>query len=481
MSGLSGVMDRCSLLGLKLTVLFLLTSTSTVCLHGHPTTDLDHNLLCVNDYLFTINCSLRIAPPENRSDNSSSYWLTFTETYELEKFMCMLTNTNGVYLCSVKKSDLPPDEDDYSEPFSDTDSFEISLCHDQNGASETCEVLDEKYDPVANIKPNAPCCLTVSHNSNQHHFTWKSTYEEYSPFTALMDNLKYQLHYYKRGDKHNVTSHDININSLNFSVDDEKLVPDAEYAARVRSSPNLAFYKGHWSDWSSEVHWKTDSAVIDITSNTFVPGLGKVFIPLCVMVPLIFLLCYAPVKKWRQSAFIPTPAPYFHTLYSDCQGDFKSWVVTQEKTAGMLKAEETLHIDILTKCADIQEAECQPHFHHLSTEGSAYKNIADPGCDDASLLGIPYAVSTMAPPSAPRSSLKSLTHSSQASSPAEGDSGCWLCSHTSLEKDPPFYCNEYCTLSTFQQTGPFTAEHHRGQSTKSCPTGMITVEAVNDC
>lgn len=27
--------------------------------------------------------------------------------------------------------------------------------------------------------------------------------------------------------------------------------------------------------------------------------------------------------RWRKTAFIPTPAPYFHTLYSDCQGDFK--------------------------------------------------------------------------------------------------------------------------------------------------------------
>lgn len=120
----------------------------------------------------------------------------------------------------------------------------------------------------------------------------------------------------------------------------------------------------------------------------------------------------------------------------------------------MLKAEETLQIDT---CAEIQEEEEErgPQFHHKSTEGSTYSNITNPCCD-TSLLGIPYAVSTMAP----GSSLKSLTLSSHPGSPAEGDSGCWLCSHTSLEKDPPWYCNEYCTLSAFQQSSPVTAEHH---------------------
>lgn len=53
----------------------------------------------------------------------------------------------------------------------------------------------------------------------------------------------------------------INANSKNYSVDDENFKPDTEYAARVRSSPSQAHYMGQWSDWSSEVQWKTGSAV----------------------------------------------------------------------------------------------------------------------------------------------------------------------------------------------------------------------------
>ncbi|KAE8284357.1 Interleukin-9 receptor [Larimichthys crocea] len=467
-------MDWCSTprLNLRLLTMFLLVST-TICLHGNPITGVHHNLHCVNDYLFTINCSLVIAPSENSSDSSSSYWLTIMETYEQEKFKCMLTNVKGDYFCSVKIAN-PPD-DDYPDLLDDLDEFEIKLCHNKKDGSENCELLNNAYRPQDNIKPNTPCCLTVNHNSSQWRFAWKSTYEQYSSFSTMGDSLNYQLQFFKRGDKDKVTSQDIHRFNRHFSVDDENFAPGTKYAARVRSRPDLSVFKGQWSDWSSEVYWKTlgEPAVDDKI------GLGMVLIPICVTVPLLLLLCYAPVKRWKQRAFIPTPAPYFQTLYSDCQGDFKSWVITQENTADMLKAEQTLQIDVLTKLQDVHEEvekESQPEFHHQLMEGSTYSNIIDPGCD-TSLLGIPYAVSTMSP-LAQGSSLKSLTLSSLAGSPAEGDSGCWLCSHTSLERDPPFYCNEYCTLSTFQQISPIPAalQLQESPSTKPCPTELIGVE-----
>lgn len=53
----------------------------------------------------------------------------------------------------------------------------------------------------------------------------------------------------------------INTDNTYYSVDDQLFVPDSEYVARVRSSPNQAFYKGEWSDWSSVVEWKTVPAI----------------------------------------------------------------------------------------------------------------------------------------------------------------------------------------------------------------------------
>ncbi|XP_022046576.2 interleukin-9 receptor [Acanthochromis polyacanthus] len=438
---------------LTLLIVFLLRSSW---LHGNPTTGVDHDLHCVTDYLVTVNCTLNIAPSGNISNSSSSYWLNFTETFTKDNYLCMLTNTTEGYFCSFKTSDSFPDEDyDYSATFADLDSYEICLCL---GGSDACVLLDEEFSPTMNIKPNTPCCLTVNQNSSQHHFTWMSTYEKYS----LSKDLRYQLHFYKRGDKHKDTLRDINTDTERYSVDDEWFVPDTEYGARVRSSPNMAHYQGQWSDWSAEVHWKTEPVEDGFAPNIITSEVGKkVFIPLGVMALLVILLCYAPAKKWKQSAFIPNPAPYFDTLYNDCQGDFKSWVVTQESTAAMSKAEETLHIDTLTKCADAQEEEKEerpPQLHLQVMEDSAYSNMTIPVCDEA-LLGVPYAVSTMAPPSDQKDDLESLTLSSGPQSPG-ADSGCWLSSNTSLEnleKDPPWYCNEYCTLSAFQQSGSVTA------------------------
>lgn len=42
--------------------------------------------------------------------------------------------------------------DYYAETFGDTDTFEISLCHNQNNVSETCVPLDKEYTPETNGK-----------------------------------------------------------------------------------------------------------------------------------------------------------------------------------------------------------------------------------------------------------------------------------------------------------------------------------------
>uniref|UniRef100_A0A665UWD8 Fibronectin type-III domain-containing protein n=1 Tax=Echeneis naucrates TaxID=173247 RepID=A0A665UWD8_ECHNA len=335
------------------------------------------NLQCVNDYLSTINCTLRITQTANSSDTNSSYWLIFTAQ----------STFIAVYLCLNFPS-----------------------------MSDFC-----LHCVFSSVKPNTPCCLTVSHNSSQHNFTWKSTYEEYAEFTNLVDNFKFQLHFFKRGDKHNsdkeVMSRDIYIDQTNYSVDDPIFAPDTEYIARVRSSPNLAFYKGQWSDWSPEVHWKTESAMSGESPTLYTANLN-----LFELIALLLLIS-SPVFD-----FIPTPAPYFHTLYSECQGDFRSWVITHENTADMQKEESSLQIETLTKYADVLEEDHQPRFNQQLVLCSPYSNMID-RVHDTSLPGVPYAVSTMASHSAPENS------------------------------DSPWYCNEYCTLSTFQQTSPVTADN----------------------
>lgn len=63
-------------------------------------------------------------------------------------------------------------------------------------------------------------------------------------------------------------SRDITVTTTKYSLDDENLVPDTEYTARVRSSPNGGSYQGQWSDWSPEVHWKTDPVVEGVNGKS---------------------------------------------------------------------------------------------------------------------------------------------------------------------------------------------------------------------
>ncbi|KAM9424610.1 interleukin-21 receptor [Pholidichthys leucotaenia] len=445
-------MDWCLPLKMMLLIVFLLQSTNIIWLHGNPITGEVHNLQCVNDYLVTMTCTLNIAPSENTSDSNSPYWLLFEDTMEQER--CLLKHTEQNYFCTFKKSG---EESDYFlDTFTDLDRYTISLCHKQNDGSPACELLEDDYRPVENIKPNTPCNLTVNHSSSQYHFTWKSSYEEFKDkvYTKLEDILKYQLHYYdKRGKEKSINTH-----STNCTVDEDEFLPDTEYVARVRSSPDQAWYKGQLSDWSADVHWRTEPVVNDFPTTTLLYEVFiKVLIPLSGVVITAFLLCYVPLKKWRQKVFIPTPAPYFYTLYNDCQGDFKSWVVTQEIPADMLKKEETFQIDSLLELSEYGDAEedCSPQLCQQPTEGSTYSNISASACDSA-LPGLPYAVSTMVHVSAHECPQKDLIAGSVPGSPA-GDSGCWLSSGTSLEKEPPWYCNDYCTLNAFQQAGSLSA------------------------
>ncbi|XP_029954185.1 interleukin-21 receptor [Salarias fasciatus] len=426
-----------------LLVVFLFTCTDW--LHGSQISDVDRRLRCVNDYLFTVSCTLSLT-----AGNLSSYWLHFTETFDERHYECQLTKTNSDYFCTFQ---TPNDLDTFSE----TDTYEISLCADREDESLECELLDDDYVPKENIRPNAPCCLAVSHNSSRYHFTWSSTYEDESPYSDLPADLQYELRLSEGADK--VIWHNLSSDRTHVSVLDERFVAGAEYSARVRSSPSQFIYMGQWSDWSPELHWRAAKSAApseDPPGGEFLSDLGKkVFIPLSVIVLLVLLLGCAPVKKWRRSVFIPTPAPYFDTLYSECKGDFKSWAVVPDSPADLLKAEETLHIDTVVKCVDarvVEDAPClylQPLEEEVEEEVEevhTYNNVSV-AARDAALLGLPYAVSSMAPQG--------------GSEPAAGDPGSRPYSNVPGEPGPPWYCNEYCTLSSFQQPGGGLAEQHR--------------------
>uniref|UniRef100_A0A3B3ZMI5 Fibronectin type-III domain-containing protein n=1 Tax=Periophthalmus magnuspinnatus TaxID=409849 RepID=A0A3B3ZMI5_9GOBI len=230
------------------------------------------------------------------------------------------------------------------------------------------------------IKPMSPCNFTMSQNFSQYSFSWKNSYEEYRDFTNLYQELRYQLRFYQKGQEFNGSAHNVIVDEKTYTIPDGILMPDSEYAAKVRSRPNQVHYKGHWSDWSTEIYWTTGEGNISYyLKSQFVKDC--LYLMLCLSALVSAFSC-----RWKLKTFIPTPEPYFHTLYTDCHGDFKVGFA------------------------------------------ASFKPIYNDG---------------MHP---------------QSRSPAEGDSGCWLSSDHSLERGPSWYCNDYCTLSTFQQSALGTSE-----------------------
>ncbi|XP_070961830.1 interleukin-21 receptor [Oncorhynchus clarkii lewisi] len=429
-------------------LLTIVLSYSIVCLNGnHTTTGHEYSLDCVSDYLFTINCSLSILPEVAHTDQSS-YWLriedlsfgTVFDGGELKK-------TDGYYSCSLDTShpdpDVDPDPDEESDFFFDTSRFKITLYHNRSNGHVSATLLDKEYMPVKHIKPNAPFNLTVNRMSSQHRVTWMSSYEKYLQFGNLLsDNLKYQLWFYRSGHQGKVVEV---CHSTNISVNNENFEPDTEYIVNVRSIPNQQQYQGQWSEWATEVRWRTDPTqkVGEFPTNTFTAIL-------CVLVPVLLILCYIPIVRLNKSTFIPTPAPYFQSLYADCEGDFRSWVVTPGSGADLFKTEETLQIDTLTETIPVRDDDHSSLVpHHMIQEGPS-DNLSNPA-SDALFLGIAYAVSLRSPLPAPRGPLKSVSLS-EPESTIEADSGCWLHSTTSLERESAWYSNvnsssDYCTLS----------------------------------
>ncbi|XP_051927334.1 interleukin-21 receptor isoform X2 [Hippocampus zosterae] len=270
--------------------------------------DTRESFQCDNDYMLTISCSLNLT-----SGRGTPHWLTFAKLYTSERYNCNLSNVGGDrHSCfiAVKK---PCD-------FMDFDAFEISLCGGKKDVGQWCQLMDERYKPKDHIKPHAPCCLAVSHNSSQHRFTWKNTYEK-CRYVTLKDNLDYQIRFSNRQDKNSTRVH--YTDGMDYSVNDGDLETDTEYSTKVRSKPSATHFHGQWSDWSQEVHWRTVPANDSGVDGFFSIHGISVFLASAVTATLVLFLCCALLKKWRQSAFVPTPAPYFQSLYTNCHGDFK--------------------------------------------------------------------------------------------------------------------------------------------------------------
>ncbi|XP_046889027.1 interleukin-21 receptor isoform X2 [Hypomesus transpacificus] len=417
---------------MRLHLAFILVSLHMFCLHGLSPEQVDYSLSCLTDYLYTINCLLSVRSKEAHTFNHT-HWLTFHQIQDV--YNCSLAWNYSNYSCSFDTLIQNP-QDDYISTFTDMDVFQITLYINRDGDISS-RLLDDNFKPVEHIKPKTPCNLTVHRSYDKYHFTWKSTYEDY-PYFYLTDDLKFELSYQSMN--HQVEVVTLSSTIMNITVNDYNFEAETVYRVRVRSSPNQISYKGQWSEWGSEVNWKTPSKHVPPWNTVKSLLDANIIIPLCVLGPMLLFLCYIPVVKMRRNTFIPTPEPFFKSLYSECKGDFKSWVVTPSSEEDF-KTEETLKIDTLTDTILDKITLCP-------SQGR------DPSCDspitsvsEAALLGGPPAVNPRPPPPSSSNLVRSASLISDMACVLEIDSGCWRCSAVSLEREVHLYTNEYCILS----------------------------------
>lgn len=120
--------------------------------------------------------------------------------------------------------------------------------------------------------------------------------------------------------------------------------------------------------------------------------------------------------------------------------------------------EKSVDLPITEKTSRIEKLLEIENIHEVSPslpQGCEYANISGP----QSVLpesGLQCAECSSGLDSATASGTSGRL-SPESRSPTEGDSGCWLSSGRSLEHGQLWYCNDYCTLSAFQQSALGTA------------------------
>ncbi|KAJ8284150.1 hypothetical protein COCON_G00030000 [Conger conger] len=306
-----------------------------------------YNLECLNDYMVTISCVLNI-PIDPLYNGKDSYWLKFegsdtSFSSNITNVECLLENQKDNYCCTFKSK----------EQFIDTEYFVISFCSNKN-VTKLCVEMDKFYQPKHHIKPMTPINLKFNWSSGHYRFIWDSGYE-HNKAQTFMKRLMYQLQYYKHGHPESA----IRIHSLNKSqqIDGFKFEPGTEYIAKVCSGPAQGFYKGQWSDWSTAVKWRTNVTKVTKEDQELL-FIGVFSILACMLFAILVFIYFHPIDRcWIKSHnSVPTPTPYFRSLYSDYNGDIQSWLVSQSKL-GEPFTPETLKFETLIEATPMENEE----------------------------------------------------------------------------------------------------------------------------
>ncbi|XP_077173229.1 interleukin-21 receptor isoform X2 [Paroedura picta] len=275
------------------------------------------NLRCFADYVRTLTCLWEIGPDALRGNlpNITATWggghggtCTFHPTFR---------NTSHMrYMCSSEQ-----------KPCIFGQTFVVTIMVLVNGGRAVHQEC-QPFQCHENIKLRAPFNVTAAACPGGYNISWESGYvaNDY-----LHGELQYQLRYRQKVHTWSPTEGGM-AGVLKPVLQDtptlwllaQELEGNVEYELQVRARPrDHSAYQGTWSDWSPTSSLRT--------SPRGTAGAAWVVTPLLafsLMVTLVTFLCKHH-RRWKKlDPFIPSPAPFFQSLYLAHNGDFKKWVGT---------------------------------------------------------------------------------------------------------------------------------------------------------
>ncbi|XP_055013959.1 interleukin-21 receptor-like [Boleophthalmus pectinirostris] len=310
---------------------------------------IDAKCNCVTDYWDSLSCVLNITGTRD----SSPYTLIFSGNCSEKKseFTCELVQTHGEYRCARK---IPRDC-----MFIET-LLTIDLQHNLSKFP-----VQPKFEPAQCIQTRAPYAPVVTQTANLWNITWTTNYEGHM---YLKDYLDFELLLQGKLLSSRRTPY--------LCVEKTKLQSSSLLCARVRSKPSPEDYGWVWSEWSNETCWKTD---LNTGQNGSTLVIWKCLGALCAL--LLTILSISTLRYYMKTmkAQIPSPAPFFQTLFHQYDGHLKDWISAHRSFV----LEDKLTTDIVIiefiskKPEELQDFQSTSYPLDVVRNDSSYVGIAD--------------------------------------------------------------------------------------------------------
>ncbi|KAJ8786476.1 hypothetical protein J1605_005965 [Eschrichtius robustus] len=272
---------------------------------------------CHNNNILRIDCHW--SAPE--LDQGAGPWLLFTSNHAPgSKHRC-------VFLASMCTVELPPEE-----VLVPSDNFTITF-HRHASGKEQVSLVDPQYLPRRHVKLDPPSDLLSNISSEHCVLTW-SISPALEPLASL---LSYELAFKRQEETWERAWHKDHIIGVTWlKLEATELDPGSTYEARLRvqmatledAVAEEERYEGPWSDWSQPACFHSPQR-----QGRLVPALGQpdstlvtvsIFLLLTSLTYLLFKL--SPRMKTALYQDVPSPGPFFQSLYSVHNGDFQTWI-----------------------------------------------------------------------------------------------------------------------------------------------------------